>query len=131
MANFYTISSDDDQDGSVDKNESAIDPANGKYMYNLGGNTVIDLDESPTIFIGKTYGVNNITFTGGCTSQHIAFDHLGRPHNGLGSATNNYSQYMASDCIITFGFADASIAPLAITVTKETGHTFIAGQDTL
>jgi len=98
---FYTISSDSDMDGYVDTIESAIDPANGKYMYNLGGNTVIDSDESPNIFIGKTYGINSMIFGGGCSSaQHIAFDHLGRPHNGLGSATNSYSQYMSQDCTI-------------------------------
>ena len=123
LANFYTVSSDTDQDGSVDKAESAIDPVNGKYMYNVGGNTVIDSDESPNIFIGKKYGVNSMTFTGGCANaQHIAFDHLGRPHNSLGAATNNYSQYMTSDCTIQFGFADNSITPLTVTIATETGY---------
>ncbi len=120
---FYTVSSDTDQDGSVDKNETAIDPANGKYMYNLGGNTVIDSDESPNIFIGKKYGINSMSFTGGCSgAHHIAFDNLGRPHNGVGSATNTYSQYMSQDCTIQIGFADSSITPLNITVTTETGN---------
>ena len=123
LANFYTVSSDSNANGAVSKDEAAIDPANGKYMYNLGGNTVIGSDESPNIFIGKTYGINSMTFTGGCAgAQHIAFDNLGRPHNGLGSATNNYSQYMATDCTIQFGFSDSSITPLNITVTTETGN---------
>ena len=94
LANFYTISSDLNGNGAVSKNETAIDPVNGKYMYNAGGDTTIDADESPNIFIGKTYGVimNNADFTGGCANaQHIAFDHLGRPHNGVGGATNDYS----------------------------------------
>lgn len=123
LANFYTVSSDTDQDGSVDKNETAIDPANGKYMYNLGGDTDIDPDESSSVFIGKTYGVNTMTFTGGCANaQHVAFDHLGRPHNGIGGATNDYGTYMASDCTIEFGFADTSITPLTVTIAPETGH---------
>lgn len=123
LANFYTISSDDDQDGSVDKNETAIDPQNGKYMYNLGGDTDIDSDESPNIFIGKKYGVNSMTFTGGCANaQHVAFDHLGRPHNGIGGATNDYSTYMTQDCTIEFGFVDTSITPLNVTIATETGY---------
>ena len=95
-------------------------------MYNLGGNTVIDSDESPNIFIGKKYGINSMSFTGGCSgAQHIAFDNLGRPHNGIGSATNDYSKYMVSDCTIIVGFADSSITDLNITIATETGHVSI------
>ncbi|HEY9190964.1 MAG TPA: type II secretion system protein, partial [Sulfurovum sp.] len=58
----------------------------------------------------------------GCDdAQHIAFDHLGRPHNGIGDATNNYSEYMSEDCTIEFGFADNS-TPLIVTIRTETGH---------
>ena len=91
-------------------------------MYNLGGDTDIGSDESPNIFIGKKYGISSMDFNGGCSAQHIAFDQLGRPHNGLGSATNNYSQYMASNCIITVSFIDTDITPLIITVATETGY---------
>jgi len=126
LANFYTISSDADQDGSVDKNESALHPTDGKYMYNLDGDTVIDADESSNIFIGKKYGINSMDFSGGCTGvQHIAFDQLGRPHTGLGTATNNYSQYMTSDCTIIMGFTDTSFQDLNITITAETGYAAI------
>lgn len=123
LANFYTVSSDSIVvNGAVSKEETAIDPINGKYMYNLGGDTVIDADESPNIFIGKKYGINSMTFSGGCAgAQHIAFDHLGRPHNGLGTATNNYSQYMSSDCNIIIGFKDSTIADLNVTIATETG----------
>ena len=124
LATFYTISSDVDGDGSVDKNETAIDPVNGKYMYNFGGDTTIDDDESPNIFIGKKYGIKNTTsFSGGCeNAQHIAFDHLGRPYNGIGSATNTYDKYMTEDCIITFTFISDDIADLNITIATETGY---------
>ncbi len=122
LANYYTVSSDADHDDSVDKDETAIDPANGKYMFT--DDSTIDTDESANIFIGKTYGIDDIEFDGGCDgddSQHIAFDHLGRPHNGIGAATNNYSQYMTEDCTIEFGFADGS-TPLTVTIATETGH---------
>ena len=119
---FYTVSSDINTNDAVSKDETAIDPANGKHMYNVGGDTDIDADESPNIFIGKKYGIKRMDFNGGCSAQHIAFDNLGRPHNGLGSATNNYSQYMASDCSITVSFIDTDITPLIITIATETGY---------
>ncbi len=124
LANFYTVSSDLNKNGLVSKDETAIDPANGKYMYNTTGATVgIDADESPNIFIGKTYGVNSITFSDACDdAKHIAFDHLGRPHTDIGDADNDYDEYMDADCEIEFGFADASINPLTVTIRTETGH---------
>ena len=124
LANFYTISSGTSD--PVSKSETAIDPANGKYMYNLGGNTDIGPDESPNIFIGKTYGINSMNFSGGCAgAQHIAFDNLGRPHNGIGAATNDFGTYMDTDCNIVMGFADGSIRDLNITIATETGHVSI------
>jgi len=136
---FYTIASNMDHSTNVDQNETAIDPANGKYMYNEAGTAVIDPDESPNIFIGKLYGINSVDFrncetiaNGSNTSTHIAFDPLGRPHKGVFVvATNDYRTVMTADCNITFGFEDTSISPLTITITEETGHAFIVGQDAL
>jgi len=129
LANFYTVFSDSiTVDDDVQKEEAAIDPINGKYMFNADGDTIIDADESPNIFIGKKYGINSMTFSGGCAGtepQHIAFDNWGRPHNGLGTATNNYNRYMTSDCTIIMGFADTSIQDLNITIAAETGYVTI------
>jgi prepilin-type N-terminal cleavage/methylation domain-containing protein len=122
LANFYTISSDLDKDGSVDKEETAIDPSNGQYFYNLGGNQDIDEGESPNIFIGKLYGINSITASGGCSSKHIAFDHFGRAHNKMGTASNNYNTYIQSDCKITMGFTDSDVPNIIFTIQKETGY---------
>ncbi|MDM5262899.1 type II secretion system protein [Sulfurovum sp. XTW-4] len=122
LENFYTVSSDANLNGSVDKAETAIDPANGKYMFT--DDSTIDADESPNIFIGKTYGIINMTFNGGCSNEDpdIGFDNLGRPHNDIADAENDYDEYMNSDCIIQFNFADASITPLTVTIATETGH---------
>lgn len=122
LANFYTISSDSNQNASVDINETAIDPENGKYMFTDDG--TVDTDESSNIFIGKKYGVINMTFNGGCSNDapDIAFDHLGRPHNDIGSATNDYSQYMSQNCTITVDFMDDDITNLTVTIATETGH---------
>lgn len=119
---FYTISSDKNQNGYISKDETAIEPNSGKYIYNSNANSVIQPDESSNIFIGKNYGVNDIQFLGGCSVvHHIAFDNLGRPHNGVASATDKYEKYMQSDCKLVFGFVNEDIEPLEIVIRKETG----------
>ena len=133
---YYTISSDADKDGSVDKNESTLDPINGKYMYHLSPNPT-QADESPNVAIGHKYGINAVSRSGGCATRHIAFDNFGRPHNGLSTtvggtlAGNNYATYMRSDCNMTFKFSDADIADIRIIIKKETGYAYIVGQKDL
>lgn len=120
---FYTISSDSNQNGAVSKDESAIDPSNGKYMYNSNGNTTIQNDESSTIFIGKKFGVNSMKFVGGCASvHHIAFDRYGRPYSGVNKSKNLFAKYMKKDCHITIGFVDTDIKPIILTIRKESGY---------
>ena len=116
----YRIGADTNGGGAINKVEAAIDPINGKYIYN--NSTSLQSDESPNIFIGKTYGINSLSLSGGCTSQHIAFDNLGRPFNGITTATNDYSKYMTSDCTMTFGFASSDLSDLIITIAQETGY---------
>jgi prepilin-type N-terminal cleavage/methylation domain-containing protein len=122
---YYTISSDLNREGGIDKVETAIDITNGKRMYNGTGDYTIDSDESPNIFLTKKYGINNITLS--CDTdgakQLIAFDHLGRPHANISSSTtNDYSTYLQNDCIITVQFIDTDISNLIITVEAETGY---------
>jgi len=131
---FYTISSSTDGDSNIDKLETAIDPANGKYMYHRGGNGATALerqsDESPSIFITRLYGINTITFANGCAGvQHLGFDYLGRPHVGFYTAdiSSSWNAPIANDCTMTFTFKDGS-SPLTITVQKETGFAQIVGQ---
>jgi prepilin-type N-terminal cleavage/methylation domain-containing protein len=127
---FYTISTNEDGNTNVDKKETAIDPTNGKYMYHLAGEVTLDEDdESPSIFINKQYGVDSITYTGGCTGgKLIAFDHLGRPHVGIYAATNDFATYMTSDCTFTLSFEDSSIGDVNIIIRSETGYSNIVGQ---
>jgi len=130
----YTIGSNTDHGANIDKSESAIDPFNGKYMYNNGPSSPQD-DESPNIFISKKYGIDDISFndckgTQDTSANHIAFDNLGRLHRGVSAATNNYATYVSNgDCIITFGFETSDIADLVITIEQETGHAFIVEQE--
>ncbi len=127
---FYTVGSNMNHGTNINKEETAIDPTNGKYMYNANADSTVGTDESPNIFLGKNFGINDITFAGGCTGgQLIAFDHLGRPHTGIYSAGNNYATTMTNaDCSITFKFENSSIHPFTVTIQRETGHIFIVGQ---
>jgi len=127
---YYTVSSDLDKSGlPAEKSETAIDPVNGKYMYHHHNNPVQG-NESPNLLIGKKYGIGSIDFTGtGCSQKHIAFDQLGRPHNSIGSASNDYSTYMNTDCNITFNFTGNVATSFNIIIKKETGYAYIEGQD--
>ncbi len=120
---FYTISSNTNYGLAVDKHETAMDPANGKYMYHLPIDSEIRVDESPNIFIGKKYGVNSVVFSGGCgPEKYIAFDYLGRPFkSGIFTAVTPYAGYMTSNCYITVGFEESSAAEIVFTIEKETG----------
>jgi len=136
---FYTVSSSQDGNKNVDQKETALDPANGKYMYHKAGDVTLDkAEESPSIFLTEKYGINNVDFTN-CTgaigasqssnaATHIAFDYMGRPHKGIYSATNDYATVMHADCTIRFEFVDTDLAPLDILVEKETGYAHIVGQ---
>ncbi len=121
---FYTISSNINHGGNVDRNETIVDPVTGKYMYNAAGDSTVDADESSNIFIGKKYGVNSVDFAEGCgPAKHVAFDHLGRPFkSGIFGAVALYDGYMVEDCSISIGFEDSNIEDLVITIEKETGH---------
>ena len=131
---FYTISSNSDFDANVDKNETAIDPTNGKHLYSDDGN--IDTDESPNIFLLRKYGINTVDFSnctntanGTNTSNHIAFDYFGRPHKGVfNTATNDYKTVMRADCNIIFKFIDSDIDDISIIIQKETGYVSLVGQ---
>ncbi len=130
---YYTVSSNTDHGTNVSIDEAAIDPINGKYMYT--SDSTIDANESPNIFLGKKYGIDNVDFSncqtianGINTSTHVAFDQLGRPHKGVfGVATNDYRTVMTADCTISFGFEDGS-DDLIISIAKETGYAFLVGQ---
>ena len=125
---FFTISSDNNHGGNVDKTETFVDPLSGKYMYHLAGDSTLDeTDESPNIFLTKRFGVDSIVFSGDAncaTKQHIAFDNLGRPHSSLGVATTThlFSSYLQTNCNIIVGFSDPDISDINITIQAETGH---------
>ncbi|KIM07197.1 MAG: hypothetical protein KU38_10710 [Sulfurovum sp. FS08-3] len=132
---FYIVTSNKDDRTNADRNESAIDPYNQKYLYaqTTGycstGNA--HPDDSDRVLITKKFGIKSIDRKGGCSSaQHIAFDEFGRPHNGIDSYTKpNFAYLMKEDCELTFNFENGLIedsSPFTITVEAITGRTFVS-----
>jgi len=130
---FYTIGSDADHsggnNGSFAKDETAIDPSNGKYFYHLNTEPHLKNGESPNLLIGKKYGVSNVTPSGGCSGQQVAFDHFGRLYTGVGTMTNKYENYISVECNLTFSFTGGSPESFSIIIKEETGYAYIDDQD--
>ena len=134
---FYAIGSDRNDDGAnnghVDFDESALDPANGKHIWGHdgtqceGGHPKTEI--SPNIFIGKKYGIKTFTEDEGCPNQFIGFDHLGRPYSkdfGTSTVPDNRG-YMTSECTFTFTLSDDT--NFSINIEPETGYAYIVGQE--
>ncbi len=139
---FYMIGSDQNMESSTnalfDRNESAVDPTNGKLMFWTGGTDCSsggDGTVSENIFLSKKYGITAVTplAGSGCASAaHIAFDHLGRPYHGAdfsqsGTGTHDiYKGYMQTACTFIFTMSDSD--EFNITIEPETGFASIGGQ---
>lgn len=135
---IYRIGSDTDLSGGINKEESALDPINGKYIWADGAcDSFEDLetDESRDVYLFGRFGVEHIdhsTTAGSCTSQNIAFDFFGRPHTGIKDYKNNDSNFqnlMTTDCTLTFEMSDET--EFQIIIENETGHAYIVGQEDL
>ncbi len=128
---FSQIGTDMDLQGNTDRDEAAIDPANGKPMFWINTNNCRnggDSSVSDRIFLTKRYGVISVAASGGCSGvQHIGFDHLGRPHVSFSASdTPDYASYMDSACTFTFTLSDGDT--FAIDILPESGYASIAGQ---
>ena len=128
---YYRVGSAITLDTNFNKNESAINPMDGKYLYTMNKCDDLQNNESPTVLISKKFGINRIRKYGGCsTVQHIAFDYLGRPHHQIGSYHNtDFSKIMHIDCRMKFEMS--SDDSFTIKIEAETGHVFIVGQEAL
>ncbi len=122
----YSIGSNRDGGTNIDLVEAAVDPLSGKpiFGFRTWGNTEV----SPKVFIGRKFGITNVTFGGSCaTAQYIGFDHLGRLHQGFTtSGTPDYSSVLNTLCTITFSHPNGNFI---INIEPETGYAFIVGQE--
>lgn len=130
---FVSIGSDRDHGGDLDRNETALDPLEGKPMFwkntldcsNGNGN---DRNVSSRIFLTKRFGITSFSSSGSCADwKYIGFDHLGRPHSGFGASTQpNYASYLRTKC--TFNFTLGNGQSFQIDIFPETGYATIVGQ---
>ncbi len=134
---IYRVGSDSDLSGGINKEEAAIDPTSGKYIWADGACDSFDdleADESRDVYLYGRFGVEGIshsTTSGSCTTQNIGFDFLGRPHSGLKNYKDDnraeFQQRMTKDCTLTFEMKDGQ--SFQIKILAETGHAFIVGQE--
>jgi len=121
----YRVGSDTNLNGTIEKTESAIDPIDGKYIFNDGS---VDNELSKKVLLEKEFGIDTITASHGCSNTtSIAFDYLGRPHTNIATyVAPDFSKIMNRDCNLTFGMMASD--SFTITIQSETGYSFIVGQ---
>lgn len=129
---FVGVGSDKDYQGDTNRDEAAIDPANGKPMFWLNTDSCTnggDSTVSDRIFITNKFGITSVAGTGGCAGlKHIGFDHLGRPHVSFSSSSApDYTSYMSTTCTFTFTMSDGDT--FAISIDPESGHASIDTQN--
>jgi len=120
------------------KEEAAIDPVNGKYIWTDETTCSVLSDTSENVLLTKKFGISNIVNTGGCSAiDDIGFDYLGRPYNGIAQPTTaDFSNIMTTDCNLTFTMStdqddDNVDDDFTITIEAETGNAFIVGHKNL
>jgi len=116
------VGSDMNLDGTVEIKESAIDPTDGKYIFNDDSG---DSNNSNKVLLEKKFGINSINSS--CSSKSISFDYLGRVYLDINDSSNTFLEYMKDDCNLTFSLETDS--DFNITIKAETGHAFIVGQE--
>ena len=136
----YSIFADTDgiSNGNVNESEVAFNPENSNQLMSGGfAGAVDELDIRHNDFrgmkklnLGMSYGVTDVTFSGGCSSaKRIAFDYLGRPIQGnLRTTTSAYNttaspRLVVNDCNITLSNGTDSVS---IIIRPETGYTSIS-----
>lgn len=132
---FYKIGTDKDYNKGINRSETAIDPANGKFTFwnslkscPKNSTDALKAQVSPNIFLSQRYGINGVN-SDNCKiwgKPGIGFDNFGRPIQSYqGTYTPNYYGHLNSDCTFTFTFQDSSIQPFQIVVTKESGYIYL------
>lgn len=122
----YVVFSDKDHNKNADLNEVAIDPLSSKEIDGFRDYGAANLT--------KKYGITDVASScyandGSLVTANkgvISFDSLGRPYNGVSNATAPLQYLMQNDCNITLGNSEGNVT---ITITKETGYTYISSQN--
>ncbi|MBP1679960.1 MAG: N-terminal methylation [Proteobacteria bacterium] len=126
VIHYYEVFRDENKQGNSNLNEEAVDPLTGKTIGD-GVTAVAAIPDDSLVNLTKKYGITavNGTCVIGGAYRTIAFDNIGRPY--LDVYTGPYSNILlANDCNITLVNPDGNVT---ITVTKETGYTYISAQN--
>ena len=127
----YSIYSDSSRNGNLNSpNEVAPDPQNPNRL--LTASNILPANRiNNKLNIGKTYGIKNVTFSGGCNqsdNQAISFDEKGRPFlnaSTTGARANPSTGRIATRCEINIGDGDTndtSTNVAKICIEAETGY---------
>ena len=129
----YTIISDAPRySGDPSVSEIAKNLQNNSLLMSGGYTGTVKLDVNHNSFIGMkklnigmSYGIDDVSLSGGCSNSRVSFDHLGRPFTGDQSTmTGPYSagtqRLITRNCIITLIHIDGN--DLNISIEPETGY---------
>lgn len=125
----YVVFSDRNQDRNSNANnpqEIAVNPLSKELL-----NGFLNFAQGN---LTKAYGITNVLTSclvadGTLVTANrgaISFDSFGRPYNGVSNATSPFEYLLMQDCNITLVNSDGNVT---ITVTKETGYTYISAQN--
>jgi len=136
----YTIYGDTSHDGNPNLSEIAKNPLNNSQYLSGGYNNILHVDDEKSMKkmrLGTSYGINEVSFSGGCRSNvlYIYFDHLGRPFNSMNttaayeSASAGWHKLLTSACKISLCEGSctgtSSDTEIVISIHPETGYTCI------
>ncbi len=118
---YYVIGKDIDKNGGVDKNGSAINPSDKKYLF-TDNQCNLENDESGEILIYRKHGITSVEFSNSCgDNQYISFDQLGRPYQT--TLGEDSLDLIHDPCEIKFISNDGDFT---ITIEPETGYTHLS-----
>lgn len=117
----------------------AKNPENPKQYLSGGYDNTLHVEDSlsmKNLRLGTSYGIQDVTFGGGCRSNvlYIHFDYFGRPMNSFPSASAyelpaaGWHKLLTSQCQITLcdkDCTDMSASKITIAIEPETGYTHI------
>lgn len=131
----YSIYSDSSRNDNLNSpNEVAPDPQNPNRLLTASNMAAIPANRlNNKLNIGRTYGIKNVTFSGGCNvnnNQAISFDEKGRPFlnastTTVGARANPSEGRIATRCEINIGDGDTndtSTNVAKICIEAETGY---------
>jgi len=126
--------------GNADLSEMARNPLNKNQYLSGGYNDTLHVNDSKSMKemrLGISYGVDEVSFSGGCRSNilYIYFDNLGRPFNSMNTAkpyetaSAGWHKLLTSACKISLCEGSctgvSSDTEVIIVIEPETGYAHI------